>query len=347
MANRFNEQFQTALDSKLALQDSRIGVNNANAGQLIEQTRAIAPTARSAINLNDANAQSLYATTGNKFAVPGTFPAAAPGVPDGSELAYNGVLGFAGGAIEAGNAVSKLGGKPGGYSLNSDLSVRDNNDKGYADGGVVGSPVDADYELYRAAAKNAGLPELDMQAAIPAMAQMRAAKRAKVLKQIASGATTKGYAQGGEVDVGGALVQGEGTGKSDSIPAVIDGERPAALSNGEFIVPKNIVDYFGTKFFDALVEKARMVGKKQKKKTALAAGGVVPGQAPSMADVRQTRDTARQAYAGGETLFAVDLASSVRGKPLQYQPPTNTPQQIRQAIATEKVRAGVIRGDIN
>ena len=34
----------------------------------------------------------------------------------------------------------------------------------------------------------------------------------------------------------GGLVQGPGTGTSDSIPAVIDGRRPAAISNGEFIV---------------------------------------------------------------------------------------------------------------
>lgn len=43
------------------------------------------------------------------------------------------------------------------------------------------------------------------------------------------------YAQGGAIDVSGSEVLGPGTGTSDSIPAVIDGHQPAALSTGEFV----------------------------------------------------------------------------------------------------------------
>jgi hypothetical protein len=43
----------------------------------------------------------------------------------------------------------------------------------------------------------------------------------------------------------GQHVQGPGTGTSDSIPTMIDGQTPAALSNGEFVIPKKTVDAIG------------------------------------------------------------------------------------------------------
>lgn len=45
----------------------------------------------------------------------------------------------------------------------------------------------------------------------------------------------QGYAQGGAIDVSGHRLVGPGTGTSDSIPAVVDGQTPAALSHGEFV----------------------------------------------------------------------------------------------------------------
>jgi hypothetical protein len=52
-------------------------------------------------------------------------------------------------------------------------------------------------------------------------------------------------------------VLGPGDRKSDSIPAIVDGKQPAALSTGEFIFPKKVAEYYGTKFLDAMVAKAR------------------------------------------------------------------------------------------
>lgn len=263
--NDFNSQFERALQSKLANQEADTQLIGA-------QEDIVAPVAQSAINLDtarsgayDADALATNSQTNQLYGGPPKFDrgSAAPS------------------AINRANIFSQS--QPNSYSPQG--SVFDQEPKGYAEGG----PVDADYDLYRRAAADAGLPELDYQVAIPAMAQMRARQRAKVLRQIASGATTPGFAQGGEVDVGGALVQGTGTGKSDSIPAVIDGERPAALSNGEFIIPKNIVDYFGTKFFDGLVEKARETAGKQKRtadKAALAEGGVVPNAGAQLGSAR-------------------------------------------------------------
>lgn len=67
----------------------------------------------------------------------------------------------------------------------------------------------------------------------------------------------KNYADGGAVDVSGRTVLGPGTGKSDSIPAIIDGQRPAALSTGEFVMPVEAVKHFGTDRLNKMVEAAR------------------------------------------------------------------------------------------
>ena len=144
---------------------------------------------------------------------------------------------------------------------------------GYAEGGMVSAgtnPTDLSmsplYKQYVKAMKNAGLGKSIMSAeeVIPRLAQQQAQLSQKLAKQTNMGGTgALGFADGGEVDVGGALLDGPGTGKSDSIPAMIDGEQPAALSKGEFVIPKKVVDYYGTKFLDAMVDKARMAIKKQ------------------------------------------------------------------------------------
>jgi len=63
----------------------------------------------------------------------------------------------------------------------------------------------------------------------------------------------KGMAQGGiaalpnEYAAGGKLLSGAGDGMSDSIPAVIQGAKPqrAALADGEFVVPADVVSHLG------------------------------------------------------------------------------------------------------
>lgn len=58
----------------------------------------------------------------------------------------------------------------------------------------------------------------------------------------------------------GRMVRGPGTGTSDSIPAMIDGQQPAALSNGEYVIPADIVQKYGVQFFDQLTEQERRNG---------------------------------------------------------------------------------------
>jgi hypothetical protein len=54
----------------------------------------------------------------------------------------------------------------------------------------------------------------------------------------AEGGAVKGYAEGG-------YLQGPGDGMSDDIPAIINGEQPAALADGEFVVPADVVSHLG------------------------------------------------------------------------------------------------------
>ena len=77
---------------------------------------------------------------------------------------------------------------------------------------------------------------------------------------------------------GGKLLQGPGDGMSDSIPAVIQGKRPqrAALAQGEFVIPADVVSHLGNGSTDAgskrlyammdKVRKARTGNPKQGKR---------------------------------------------------------------------------------
>jgi hypothetical protein len=66
-----------------------------------------------------------------------------------------------------------------------------------------------------------------------------------------------GWATGGPINVDGRQVLGAGTGKSDSLPAVIDGEQPAALSTGEFVFPVETVQFFGLDRLNKMVAQSR------------------------------------------------------------------------------------------
>lgn len=69
------------------------------------------------------------------------------------------------------------------------------------------------------------------------------------------GRSVEAFATGGPIPVAGRQIAGPGTGTSDSIPAVIDGDRQAALSSGEYVIPADIVLRKGTEFFDKLCGK--------------------------------------------------------------------------------------------
>ena len=77
------------------------------------------------------------------------------------------------------------------------------------------------------------------------------------LPQIPTQLNTQGgipMAEGGLADAGRYL-QGETDGMADKIPSSIDGEQPAALSHGEFVIPADVVSHLGNGNSDAGAQK--------------------------------------------------------------------------------------------
>lgn len=67
-----------------------------------------------------------------------------------------------------------------------------------------------------------------------------------------------GGGTGGMGDANGGLLRGPGTGTSDSMPAKsrVPGEAPTSFSNGEFIIPRDSVEFYGEEFFKNLLLKS-------------------------------------------------------------------------------------------
>jgi len=74
-----------------------------------------------------------------------------------------------------------------------------------------------------------------------------AAGNTSVVNTLAHGAS---FAHGG-------LIDGDGDGMSDSIDADINGEEPVRVADGEYTVPKHIVDMIGTERLDKLLKDVR------------------------------------------------------------------------------------------
>ena len=130
--------------------------------------------------------------------------------------------------------------------------------RGYADGGAVGrdlaqpapqvNPLIAQYGQYLTAAASAGVPPVPFAQYQNLLQTTRASMQ---------GQPPVGFADGGDVSALGRTLEGPGTGTSDSIPAVIDGQQPAALSKDEFVFPAEVTKYYGTKFMNDLIAKAK------------------------------------------------------------------------------------------
>lgn len=78
------------------------------------------------------------------------------------------------------------------------------------------------------------------------------------IEAIKAQAANAGMAEGGLAGLtpdDGKMLNGDGDGVSDDIPAMIEGEQEAALSDGEFIVPARIVSELGNGSSDAGAQK--------------------------------------------------------------------------------------------
>jgi hypothetical protein len=119
-----------------------------------------------------------------------------------------------------------------------------------------------DYRAYSAAATKLGATPVPFD-------QFASMKQARSMQGYAMGGAVQpmgqpmmpdvsmGYKDGGAIPVAGKQVLGPGDGKSDSIPAIIDGKTKAALSTGEFVFPIEAVQHYGLDRLNKMVEKAR------------------------------------------------------------------------------------------
>jgi hypothetical protein len=141
---------------------------------------------------------------------------------------------------------------------------------GFADGGVVGWmkslwPTVGPLDTPAPAAPAPQTPQQQMGQGAALLGngmagqavQALQGRRAALEDALGAAQGARGYASGGAIPVGGRQVLGPGGPKSDSIPAVVDGTQPAALSSGEFVFPVEAVQFHGTSKLNKMIEQAR------------------------------------------------------------------------------------------
>lgn len=159
--------------------------------------------------------------------------------------------------------------------------------KGYAGGGIVRGIGDTpraaqvlpevnEYRDYADGARAMGLPTIPFEQFVTLRAGARQVAQAPGPTQPM---TAMGFAAGGVVPEAEEMMEHRGgmhsdmmepndvSGKmivdlnpnapTDSIPAVVDGAMPARLDSGEFVIPKDVVAFFGTKHLDQMIAAAR------------------------------------------------------------------------------------------
>ena len=144
---------------------------------------------------------------------------------------------------------------------------KNNPNKKYADGGVVdwlkglvGYPQQAPNPTPQTTQQRFGQGAAMLgQGMVGQAGQALQGRNAALEAALREAQGARGYAGGGAIPVAGQQVMGAGGPKSDSIPAVIDGSRPAALSSGEFVMPVEVVRFFGTDKLNKMIQQARGV----------------------------------------------------------------------------------------
>jgi len=129
------------------------------------------------------------------------------------------------------------------------------------DGGMRGpDPLLEDYEQYTAVAERMGLPVIPFEQFAEIMMQAQQAQPSEPPTNMGA----MGFAAGGPVPVSGKMVvDPDPAAATDSIPAMIDGQRPAALDSGEFVIPKHAVMFHGIDKLNKLIAQADQDGTGQ------------------------------------------------------------------------------------
>jgi hypothetical protein len=152
-----------------------------------------------------------------------------------------------------------------------------------------------------------------------------------------------GMAKGG-IASAGRYLQGKTDGMADKVPSSIDGEQPAALSHGEFVIPADVVSHLGNGNSDAGAQKlyqmmdrirqARTGTKKQGKQinpdeftmgglaSAFAAGGEVQKFQAGGVPLDVSRANTLSPYVGDYVTGALGQGAALASAPYQaYQGP--------------------------
>lgn len=117
--------------------------------------------------------------------------------------------------------------------------------------------IKAAYQPRAVEAPNPYAGKMNLAFSQPAAAPAQAPAQPAALPQIPTQLNAQGgigMAKGGVADAGRYL-QGKTDGMADEIPSSIDGEQPAALSHGEFVVPADVVSHLGNGNSDAGAQK--------------------------------------------------------------------------------------------
>jgi hypothetical protein len=111
----------------------------------------------------------------------------------------------------------------------------------------------AAYQPRPAAAPNPYAGKMNLAYSRPTAAPVQPAALPQIPTQLNAQGGIR-MAEGGIADAGRYL-QGQTDGMADKIPSSIDGEQPAALSHGEFVIPADVVSHLGNGNSDAGAQK--------------------------------------------------------------------------------------------
>jgi hypothetical protein len=144
--------------------------------------------------------------------------------------------------------------------------------------------------------------------------QMPAPDEGAGLPQIPTQLNAQGtinMAEGGIADAGRYL-QGKTDGMADEIPSSIDGEQPAALSHGEFVIPADVVSHLGNGNSDAGAQKLyEMMDRIRQARTG------TTEQGKEINPDEFTMGGLAAAYAGGGAVRGFDAGGPVTPAPAQ------------------------------
>lgn len=114
-------------------------------------------------------------------------------------------------------------------------------------GGAMGSliPGANQYNAQKRKEEERKRAEEEAGIAAAAKAKQEADFKQKWDERYSQGMATGGISSLGHYSDGGQLLRGPGDGVSDSIPASIEGKRPARLADGEFVIPARAVSELG------------------------------------------------------------------------------------------------------